>query len=274
MGRPSNDQKELWLMKIRGRIKYCLIAVILLTVLSCTRPPLPPPIVLFDQGHGQQFLIERNKELDLSKLAQIFRDNGFDVQSSNQPLTNERLKDVSTLIISGPFVPFNSDEVDAIRKYLNEGGQLCIMLHITPPVIPVFDQLGVAVSNGVIRERENLLPGREQTDFSVTDIAPHPLTRDLNRINFFGAWALNTQLEANVIAKTSPAAWIDLNGNQNLEPGDAVQQFSVIITGQLGHGHFIVFGDDAIFQNRFLQRENEMLARNMAKWLKSGSYYR
>jgi len=106
----------------------CLITALLLGIFCCTRPPLPPPVVLFDQGHGQQSLIEDSKKLGLSQLANIFRDHNFEVRSSHGPLTKELLRDVSTLVISGPTSVIAEQEVQAVLNYLNDGGQLCIMI--------------------------------------------------------------------------------------------------------------------------------------------------
>jgi len=36
----------------------------------------------------------------------------------------------------------------------------------------------------------------------------------------------------------------------------------VLVTGQVGNGAFAVFGDDAIFQNKFLYGTNRKLAAN------------
>ncbi|MBW1897757.1 MAG: hypothetical protein JRI61_01710, partial [Deltaproteobacteria bacterium] len=38
--------------------------------------------------------------------------------------------------------------------------------------------------------------------------------------------------------------------------------------GKWGAGHFVVFGDDAIFQNKFLIEENALIGKNLARWLK------
>jgi hypothetical protein len=47
-----------------------------------------------------------------------------------------------------------------------------------------------------------------------------------------------------------------------------VGSFGVVVSGDLGNGRFIVFGDDAIFQNKFLDNSNRQLAKNLARWLK------
>jgi len=251
-----------------------LLAILIIPATAfCRRPPLPPPIVLFDQGHKQHFLIENNDALDLSKFAATFREQGFIVKSSTTPFDKALLHNISALIISGPFQEVNNKEIAVLKDYLNNGGQLAIMLHIGFPVARLLNNLGVAVSNGVVHEQKNIPDDPKDTDFYVTDLAPHPLTRNLPQINLYGAWALHTNLEANIVAKTSPMAWIDLNRDRKRDKGDAIQAFSEVVTGQLGQGHFIVFGDDAIFQNRFLAGPNKILANNLAKWLKQGSYY-
>jgi len=253
----------------------CGLLSCLVPLAGCKRVPPPPPVVLFDQGHGQHFLIENSGELDLSQLAASFTAQGFQVKSSSpgQPFTDEALAKVSTLVISGAFQPMTDAELEAVKRFVDRRGQLCVMLHIASPLAPLLNNLGVAVSNGVIREQENLLDPQNPTDFFVTNLAPHPLTKDLTQINLYGSWALNVELEGNVLATTSPQAWVDLNNDKNLDPGDASQAFSVVVTGQLGHGQFVVFADDAIFQNRFFQGPNQQLANNLVSWLKTGSYY-
>ena len=58
-----------------------------------------------------------------------------------------------------------------------------------------------------------------------------------------------------------------LTSNGVIRERDAVQSFAVAIAGQSGSGRFVVFGDDAIFQNRFFKGNNQVLGRNLARWL-------
>jgi hypothetical protein len=279
--RPNADKKppatigcHIFSRSLTRLFVLCLFAT-LWPISACKRAPLPPPVVLFDQGHGQHFLVGNQGELDLSKLGETFTGQGFQLKTTapNQAFTDEALARVSTLIISGAFKPINDSEIQVIKKFIDQGGQLCVMLHIGSPFAALLNGLGVDVSNGVIRERSNLPQADAPTDFFVTDLAAHPISQGITQLNLYGAWALNTELAANVIAKTSPTAWVDLNNDKELGPGDASQAFSVVVSGQLGHGHFLVFGDDAIFQNRFLTGQNQKLAVNLVTWLKAGSNY-
>lgn len=40
------------------------------------------PVALFDQGHGQRFLVEGKGQLDLTGLADVFREAGYEVRVS------------------------------------------------------------------------------------------------------------------------------------------------------------------------------------------------
>jgi hypothetical protein len=246
---------------------WCAVGVVALSVSCHLASAESPPVVLVDEAHGQKFLIDADGSLDLSKLAAAFRAAGATVEPSKAPLTNERLAHVDGLVVSGAFAPFSAAEIDAVMRFVEHGGRLAVMLHIPFPLTPLLRRLHVDFSNGVIREREHVR-GNEPMDFQVTALSPHPLTRQVDAFAVFGAWALmNEDSHAAIIARTSPSAWVDLNGNNRLDATDAVQAFGVAVAGDAGHGQFVVFGDDAIFQNQFLEKGNAVLARNLACWL-------
>jgi hypothetical protein len=110
--------------------------------------------------------------------------------------------------------------------------------------------------------------GGDPINFRVTALSPHALTRKVDSLAVFGAWALmNENADAVIIARTGRTAWVDLNGNNQLDAGDAVQAFGIAVAGHAGEGQFVVFGDDAIFQNEFLTGDNAVLAKNLGCWL-------
>jgi len=225
--------------------------------------------VLFDQGHGQAFKIEDEGDLQLGRLAEILRNDNWQVESSTSVLTPDLLTGVDALVISGAFRPLSNTEIDAVGSFLSSGGKLAVMLHIAPPLVSLLDRLGVACFNGVVREHDaDLILGGEPLYFKVTRLEDHPLNRDLEHVAFYGVWPMQPLHEGvTSIEKTSPSAWLDLDRDQKLSAPDVVQEFAVLVTGRVGNGEFAVFGDDAIFQNRFLQGENITLAQNLSRWL-------
>lgn len=225
------------------------------------------PVVLFDQGHGQHFLAERTDPLDLSTFAGLFTERGNVVRSAAAPLSDAALAKVDILIISGAFAPLSVAELDAVDHFLARGGRLAVMLHIGPTLAGLLERLGVLHSNGVIRDAEHTVDGNP-LNFRATRFAPHPIVDGLKWFNLYGAWALSADRPpALEIAGSSPHSWVDLNGDKQLGKEDVVQSFGVLVAGEKGKGRFAVFGDDAIFQNQFIDGENLALARNLVGWL-------
>jgi len=229
------------------------------------------PIVLFDQSHGQHFLIAQNGPLDLSQFATLFTGEGATLRMSDKQLTTGALADVDILIISGPFVPMTEPEINAIVQFIEKGGRLAVMAHIASPLMPLLHRLEISISSAAIYEQQNILKNNGR-DFMVTRLEDHPLTQGLDGFMVYGAWALMGRgKKLQEVAGTSQEAWVDLNNNGILNEKDAKQAFSLIVVGQSGQGTFAVFGDDAIFQNQFLTGGNLLLGRNLARWFCSPS---
>lgn len=223
------------------------------------------PRVLFDQGHNQRFVIEDQGELQLSKLAAIMGGKGIVVASTKRPLSDETLAGTAALVISGPFEALRAEEVDAILRFLERGGRLAAMLHIGPPLDPLLSRLDVDHSNFVLHERQNVIDS--DLNFRVKDLKASPLFEGLTQFSAYGVWALDGGKAGTPLARTSPAAWVDMDGNNVISKGDIGGAFDVVVTGSVGSGKFVIFGDDAIFQNRYLDEDNRRLALNLAGWL-------
>ncbi len=248
------------------------IAKTIIQLLSCLLLVSPVfadsrPLVFFDQSHGQAFLADHNRPLDLSGLAAIFTEEGANVVTDQRKLNSTSLAQIDVLIISGPFIPFSEQEIKDISKYVRKGGRLAIMAHIAQPVAKLLNQLGMAISNGAVNEQKNII-GKKAKDFMITQMIKHPLTNGLDSFMIYGGWALLTEKgNLQTVASSSDEAWVDLNRDGALGTGDAQQSFGMVAAGSYGEGSLAVFGDDAIFQNRFLLGGNQALARNLARWL-------
>lgn len=226
------------------------------------------PVALFDQGHGQRFTIEGTEELDLGGLAAIFRQAGFDVRITYGQLTPEILADVDAVVTSGGFQPFTTEEVVDLLTFMRRGGSLAVMLHIAPTYQHLLEGMGVRASAGVIHESEGMV-GNMGLDFKVDKITPgHPLFDGLEGFDIYGGWALLPMRRGvEVIAVTSDKAWLDMDRDRRRnEEAEPMQRFAVAVASREGEGKYVVFGDDAIFQNRFLETDNRKLAENLARW--------
>jgi hypothetical protein len=242
----------------------CLMAAMILAG-SLSFAADTAPTVLFDQGHGQRFTVSDPGELQLSKLAETLRASQIAVTPVAAPLSDDTLKGAAGLVISGAFKPLQPEEVAAVARFVHNGGRLAVMLHIAPPLDSLLARLDVDYSNSVLHERKNIIDS--DLNFRVTDLSATPLFSGINGFSAYGVWALRPGASSSAIARTSPEAWVDLNGDNVLSKGDAVGALAVVVMGTLGKGGFVVFGDDAIFQNRFLDDDNRRLAINLGTWL-------
>jgi len=242
----------------------CAISLLLMST-SLASADESSPNILFDQGHGQRFLIDDTGDLQLSKFSETLAASGAQLRQATATLTDEALKEATALVISGAFRPLQPDEIESVVRFVRNGGRLAVMLHIAPPLDSLLTRLGVYYSNSILHERENAID--RDINFRVSDLSSGPLTAGINSFSAYGVWALNPITPVTGIARTSPASWVDLNGDGVLNKGDAVGAFAIAVTGALGKGDFVIFGDDAIFQNRFLDDDNRKLAANLGKWL-------
>jgi len=223
--------------------------------------------VLIDYGHNERFKIDEKGPLHLSGFAEILQTAGAVIEVLTEPISDKSLERADSLVISGAFAPLEPTEVEAVVRFMQRGGKLAVMLHIAPPMKSLLDRLSVSYTNGVILEEESVIDS-VNLNFRVNRLGSHPVLQGVNSFSLYGAWGLINQDEnARVIASTSPVAWIDLNRSK-IKQKETTASFGVVIAGDLGKGGFLVFGDDAIFQNKFLDDNNKKLAANLANWLK------
>ena len=143
------------------------------------------------------------------------------------------------------------------------------MLHIAPPVRALLHRLDVDFTNGTLRETNQTIDDNP-LNFKVGIMADHAVTAGLENFSVYGAWALRgTAPHTMILAETSSHGWVDLDRNNQLTEGDAVQMFGVMVAGKIGRGRYVVLGDDAVFQNRFLDESNRQLAIQLINWLGS-----
>ncbi len=225
---------------------------------------------VFDLSHSEIFSPIRAGELDYSSFYSLIRDSGTGVEVgvNEGPVTTESLKGVGTYIIAGPARGFSPDEAAALKAFVERGGNLLVLLHISPPVASLTHEFGIIVSNFVICERAGLIGGKPQ-DFLVTKFAAHPLASGLKGIAVYGTWGLLPVNGASPVAMTSKAAWADLDRNREFNEGEPVEEFAIIAVRELGAGKVVVVADDAPFQNRFINdADNRKLAENIIRWFK------
>ena len=223
--------------------------------------------VLFDTSHTVVFPPQSDAPLGLKRFLALFEERGVKVSVDDAPVTAKRLASVDTLVLPGPMRPFDGEEIDRIESFVRGGGNLVVLLHISPPAARLTERFGIIVSNMVISEHENLIKNESQ-DFYVKDFTPHAITRGVKTVALLGTWGLLAEGEATIVASTTERAWGDSNRNRSYDIGEPMIKAGVVAVAEPGKGKVVVVADDAPLANAFLDvGDNLTLARNIVTWL-------
>ncbi|WP_297499836.1 DUF4350 domain-containing protein [Thermococcus sp.] len=81
------------------------------------------PKVLIDLSHDQYYLSKYGYQ---GLVSDIENELGWNVEVNLKPLTYDRLKDYDVLILTNPKEPLTSEEIEAIREFVKNGGGLIV----------------------------------------------------------------------------------------------------------------------------------------------------
>ncbi len=253
---------------MRGTLIAAMAALIMLAACATAPHDGRRPVVLFDQSHGELFRIERNERLDLGTLAGVFVSEGYTVRGTYGALTAERLAEPDVLVMSGPMNTPSEAETANVDAFLNRGGTLVVMLHVAPSVSGLLEHLGVKATRAPITETGPAALGGDARNFRAVSLAAgHPLFKGIGGFGLYGVWGLTpARPDAVIIANTSAGAFVDENNNGKPDAGEPHGPIGLVAEGHMGKGRYLVFGDDAVFQNAFITGDNLKLAHNLARW--------
>ncbi len=246
--------------------KYILPLLVILAAASIAHADN----ILFDISHRVVFHPDSSKQFGLKELLTRFQQHGHRVSLNEEEdrLSEKSLEGIDTLVLPGPIHSYNSFEVDLIEGFVLKGGNLLVLVHIAPPLARITERFGIILSNVVISEKNNLI-GTSTQDFYARDIRRHPVTADIEKIAFFGSWALLSESGSETLISTSNEAWADANRNRVHDQGEPVRSFGLMAAAESGLGKVVVIADDAPLANGFIRHtDNSILADNIIIWFK------
>ncbi|AFZ47622.1 ABC-type uncharacterized transport system [Cyanobacterium stanieri PCC 7202] len=181
------------------------------------------PMVYILQGHGEPILEEG--ENSFSQAVTSLTDRGYVVQPLN--LTNTPLvpPNADVLIVSSGTRELLEGEINAIQRFVDNGGSLLVMYNAQSPssLDRLFAQWGVVLHDGLIVDGSGTgdVFGLGPSVTFVVDYGNHPITRNFdNSISIFPfARAILTVEEENIIPTplflTSPQTWAETDLSQD-----------------------------------------------------------
>ena len=190
-------------------------------------------IIAFDVSHD-------NRGKNYSKFLNGFKESGFEIELITDKIDENNLKKVGTLILTVHFSSYLQSELEAIKKFLEKGGNLIILGDFVglDDINRIISPLGVELFDC------NLGWGWE-----VVPVFEHVLLKDVEKLSFPAATCLkikNEDFKAIVHAPEWPVVAVKENKNK-----------------------ILISGDSNVCDDEYINRaHNRVFCKNITLWLK------
>lgn len=255
-------------------------------------------MVCFTSGSGEHQLDNSDRE-GMSKFKDVLSKDNYETKSVDLLTKAEVPSDCTTLVIAGPTKNYEQPEVDAIKKYVEDGGRAFFMLD--PPLKLGHDEIaendaltsllqnwGVTLDKDLILDLNPLgqIAGLGPQVALVTSYASQPIVDELR--GTATGFPLARSLDIKNTEKTSVQKLFDssstslatsnlsspavnVNDPKNKKGPLTIAAAGTYNTGkENSQGRFVVVGSSTWAANRFIDfNGNDDLASNAINWLSS-----
>jgi ABC-type uncharacterized transport system involved in gliding motility auxiliary subunit len=242
--------------------------------------------VYFLQGHGERSL---TGEGSISQGVKALEDKNFFSTPLNLVQAGKVPADASVIVIAGPTRALLDSEVSAIETYLNQGGNLLMMLDPKNKsgLESLLNQWGVKLDDRIaINGSDRQVKGWGVTGMVVDQYGTHPITQDFR--NGISLYPLARPLEittvygvqATPLLLTDPKSWAEsdlkeqppkLNGGDRPGPlalGAAFTRSASSTSSRSAQARLVVFGNSSFVNDSlFGQQLNGDVFLNSVRWL-------
>ena len=169
-------------------------------------------------------------------------------------LDNFRYPAEETVLVAIPSLDYSDEELSTLKRFVHDGGFLLLM-----------DDYGYGNSIlaylGVSARFTNKLLGDPLLSYNnslprITDFAPEVKESGVDIIMLNHATTLTDVADSEVIARSSPASFLDTNGNGTWEQIEPTGPFAVSAVLQLGEGTLAIISDPSIAINAMLDKDD------------------
>jgi hypothetical protein len=185
-----------------------------------------------------------------------------------QNTSGYRTADPGTVaLVLAPDRGYTERELASMRGYLNRGGTLVVAEDVGTTGNDLLDGLGASarVNGTLLRdERHNYQSPALPVARNVTD--NQTLTRGVGSLTLnYGSTVEPGDGNVTVLVRSSEFAYLDRNGNAELDENERLDSRPVATVEPVGQGRVVVVSDPSVFINAMLERSgNRRFARNLA----------
>lgn len=260
--------------------------------------------IVFITGHGERNPLGQAND-DLGEFFQAVQSKGFKVSTLNLTTSLIIPPDTSVLVIASPQLDYLPGEMDAIKRYVDNGGNLWWMQEpkSNAHLKALADAMHISFMDGVIVDMEIHLLGVSDPTIIMGQYLPHPITKDFNVLTLFPrVTGVNYEDKDNwqvtPILESVNRSWLEtgaLKGTIRYDAGMDVKgpvKFAVAMTrevntdqhaGKASDKHtdnktakenggktqrIVVMGDGDFISNTYLGNQgNQQMGDNILNWL-------
>lgn len=222
--------------------------------------------VYFLTGHGERDIKDSSEPQGLGILSRALKDEAYEVKELLLLRESNVPKESSILIVAAPKKPLIEKEIEAIKKYLDDGGKAVFMIEPRSgnDLVLLLKNYSFDIGDNVIIDPSSKLVGGGDVAPIVTQYSPHDITDDFKFATLFPySRTINAvtkdRVQGTEIAKTGEYSWAEKNfalfdqGIAQQDPDDKPGPLGVAVVSEIGEKTKIaVFGSVDFISNRFL----------------------
>jgi ABC-type uncharacterized transport system involved in gliding motility auxiliary subunit len=143
-------------------------------------------VIYFLEGHGEHST-EVTDEAGYSFIKDDLGKLGYEVKKQQLALADNFPKDCALLVIPGPQKDLLPDELETIKKYLEEGGRVLFMVdpETAPGLVPYLAKFGFKLENDMIVDQVSRLMGGDYFMPIIGEYENHEITKNFRYATFF-----------------------------------------------------------------------------------------
>jgi hypothetical protein len=184
-------------------------------------------------------------------------------------------------IVLSPEKVYDERESAAVRGFVRDGGTLLIAEDFGPNGNRLLRDVGARARFDGDRLRDERNYEHSPALPTASAVARHPYTRDVETLGLNHATAVTgnvtengtadatangtvNETNATVLVESSPYAYLDSNGNDQLDDDETLASSPVVTVESVGEGQVVAVSDPSLFINTMLERaDNRAFARNL-----------
>ncbi|MBI4372509.1 MAG: Gldg family protein [Candidatus Omnitrophica bacterium] len=244
--------------------------------------------ITFATGHGGPSLSETKEKIGYGLFREKLINSNYEVKETVL-LRDGISKGTDLLVLGGPRVDLLPEELNVIRKYLEKGGNLLVLMDPVDSgegrnLNQFLAEYGVQLGDDVIVDKLSKLFGADYLIPLIAEYRPHAITHGFRLTSFFPiarsvrkAKDTPEGFEITEIALTGAGSWAERDLKKL---GDGTAQFdrgkdelgpvpvAVCVQKKEGKGRLGIFGDSDFVTNGYLNLSgNKDLILNTIAWL-------